>query len=86
MLDEATSSHDPESECYVQSTIDKLKSGGKTIVVIAHRLSTVMDADKIVVLENGQLIEEGTHFELYENQEKYFAMWQKQKPIDMQEN
>ncbi|PWD99341.1 peptidase domain-containing ABC transporter [Marinilabilia rubra] len=80
LLDEATSSLDPESESYVQSTIDQLKNEGKTIIVIAHRLSTVMEADKIVVLENGQLIEEGTHFELYEDQGKYFQMWQKQMP------
>jgi ABC-type transport system involved in Fe-S cluster assembly fused permease/ATPase subunit len=50
----------------------------QTFLVIANRLSTVMEADKIVVLENGQLLEEGTHFELYENQGKYFQMWQKQ--------
>jgi ATP-binding cassette subfamily B protein len=84
LLDEATSSLDPESESYVQKTIDQLKSEGKTIIVIAHRLSTVMEADKIVVLENGQLIEEGTHFELYQKQGKYFQMWQKQMPLTMQ--
>jgi ABC-type multidrug transport system fused ATPase/permease subunit len=39
-----------------------------------------MEADKIVVLENGKLIEEGTHFDLYQNQGKYFQMWQKQMP------
>jgi ATP-binding cassette subfamily B protein len=86
LLDEATSSLDPESESYVQKTIDQLKSEGKTIIVIAHRLSTVMEADKIVVLENGQLIEEGTHFELYQKQGKYFQMWQKQMPLTMQKN
>ncbi|MFW5781310.1 MAG: peptidase domain-containing ABC transporter [Bacteroidota bacterium] len=83
LLDEATSSLDPESESYVQNTIEQLKSEGKTIIVIAHRLSTVMDADKIVVLENGKLIEEGTHYELYEKQGKYFQMWQKQMPVDI---
>lgn len=81
LLDEATSSLDPESESYVQNTIEQLKSEGKTIIVIAHRLSTVMDADKIVVLENGKLMEEGTHHELYEKQGKYFQMWQKQMPV-----
>ena len=80
ILDEATSSLDSESESYVQTTIDKLKQQGKTIVVIAHRLSTVMNADKIVVLEEGKLIEEGTHYQLFEKQGKYYKMWQKQMP------
>ena len=80
VLDEATSSLDSESEDYVQQTIAQLKDQGKTIIVIAHRLSTVMNADKIVVLEEGKLIEEGTHDELYQKQGKYYKMWQKQVP------
>jgi ATP-binding cassette subfamily B protein len=80
ILDEATSSLDSESESYVQATLDKLKQQGKTIIVIAHRLSTVMQADKIVVLEKGKLIEEGNHQCLYKKQGKYFTMWQKQMP------
>ncbi|MCT4587802.1 MAG: peptidase domain-containing ABC transporter [Carboxylicivirga sp.] len=81
ILDEATSSLDSESEAFVQATIDQLKLQGKTIVVIAHRLSTVMNADKIVVLESGQLIEEGTHYQLFKQQGKYFRMWEKQMPV-----
>ncbi|MDR0507476.1 MAG: peptidase domain-containing ABC transporter, partial [Dysgonamonadaceae bacterium] len=59
ILDEATSSLDSESEQFVQQTIQKLKRQEKTIIVIAHRLSTVINADKIVVLENGKVIEQG---------------------------
>lgn len=81
ILDEATSSLDSESEYFVQQTIQKLIKEGKTILLIAHRLSTVINADKIVVLENGELIEEGSHDELYEKREKYFKLWQKQFPI-----
>jgi ATP-binding cassette subfamily B protein len=83
ILDEATSSLDSESEEYVQATIQKLKNEGKTIIVIAHRLSTVMNADKIVILENGKLIEEGKHKELYQMQGKYYQMWQKQFPVEV---
>lgn len=80
ILDEATSSLDAESESYVQKTIRQLRDMGKTIVIIAHRLSTVIDADKIVVLEEGKLIEEGTHEKLYSMEKKYYQMWQKQLP------
>ncbi len=81
VLDEATSSLDSESESYVQQTIEELKQDGRTIIIIAHRLSTVMNADKIVVLEEGKLIEEGTHKELYQKKGKYHQMWQKQTPV-----
>ncbi|MBS2209818.1 peptidase domain-containing ABC transporter [Carboxylicivirga mesophila] len=80
ILDEATSSLDSESESHVQAAIDVLKQQGKTIVVIAHRLSTVMNADKIVVLEGGRLMEEGTHYQLFEQKGKYYKMWEKQMP------
>lgn len=64
----------------MQKTIRQLRDMGKTIVIIAHRLSTVIDADKIVVLEEGKLIEEGTHEKLYSMEKKYYQMWQKQLP------
>ena len=80
ILDEATSSLDSESEIFVQNTLEDLLNKGKTLIVIAHRLSTVMKADKIVVLENGQLIEEGTHQALYQKKGKYYNMWQQQIP------
>lgn len=81
VLDEATSSLDTRSESYIQKTIDVLRSHEKTIVIIAHRLSTVVNADKIVVLERGNVIEEGTHKELYESRNSYHQLWQQQMPV-----
>jgi len=86
VFDEATSSLDSESEFYVQRTIIKLKEEGKTIIIIAHRMSTVLNADKIAVLENGQLIEEGTHNQLWESKGRYYQMWQKQLPYSIQQD
>lgn len=63
ILDEATSALDLESESIIQDTLDKLSSD-RTTLVVAHRLSTVTHADKIVVIENGQISEVGTHTEL----------------------
>lgn len=83
LLDEATSSLDSESEYQVQKAITDFNAKGKTVVIIAHRLSTVMQADKIVVLEKGKLIEEGNHAELYKEGTKYYEMWQKQMPQHM---
>ncbi|MDR0573669.1 MAG: peptidase domain-containing ABC transporter [Tannerella sp.] len=81
IFDEATSSLDSESEQYVKDMILNLKKQRKTIIMIAHRLSTVIDADKIVILENGCLIEEGTHLSLYQPGTRYFDMWNKQMPF-----
>jgi len=80
ILDEATSSLDSESESFVQKTIQNLKNQGKTIIVIAHRLSTVVDADNIIVLENGEVIEQGNHKNLFSAKGKYYEMWKKQMP------
>lgn len=63
LLDEATASLDPENEVLVQKAIAKLVEG-KTVIMIAHRLRTVVDVDQILVLENGKLVEHGTHEEL----------------------
>lgn len=81
LLDEATSSLDSESEKYVQNTITSLKNQGKTIILIAHRLSTVVNADKIVVLEQGKLMEEGNHDKLFNKKGKYYDMWKHQFPM-----
>ena len=63
LLDEATSALDVQSEAVVQKALDALAKG-RTTLVIAHRLSTVRHADKIVVMDQGQVVEEGTHDEL----------------------
>ena len=63
ILDEATSALDSESESLVQKAIDTLLEG-RTVLVIAHRLSTVQAADQIVVVDNGEIIEKGSHAEL----------------------
>ncbi|MGB5663642.1 peptidase domain-containing ABC transporter [Eudoraea sp.] len=80
VLDEATSSLDSSSENFVQKTIDKLRSEAKTIVIIAHRLSTVVNSDKIVVLENGKVLEQGSHEILFEKKGAYYNLWRKQLP------
>ena len=81
LFDEATSSLDNDSELFVQETIRNLKSRGKTILIIAHRLSTVVQADHIAVLEKGKIVEDGTHSSLWKLQGKYYHMWQKQLPF-----
>lgn len=81
VLDEATSSLDSTSENYIQRTIQNLREKDKTIIVIAHRLSTVVKADAIVVLEKGNVLEHGSHKELYMNKGHYYNLWQQQIPI-----
>ena len=78
LFDEATSSLDSASEQHVKNVLQNLNQEGKTIILIAHRLSTVVDSDVIVVLENGKLIEQGSHVDLYKEGTRYYEMWQKQ--------
>ena len=75
VLDEATSSLDSHSESLIQDALDKLMKG-KTTIVIAHRLSTIRKMDRIIVLEKGKIIEEGSHDELLQNDSSlYKKLW-----------
>jgi ATP-binding cassette subfamily B protein len=78
VLDEATSALDTETERAVQDALDAL-AAGRTTIAIAHRLSTVRDADQIVVLDGGRIVERGTHEELLERGGRYTALQQAQR-------
>lgn len=78
ILDEATSSLDFASEQYVQRTIALLLAQQKTIIIIAHRLSTIRKADKIIVLNEGKVVEEGNHNELITINKYYANLWKQQ--------
>ena len=77
VLDEATSSLDSVSEHYIQDAFDTLMKG-KTTIVIAHRLSTIQKMDRIIVLDKGKIVEEGTHRELLEKKGLYADLWEHQ--------
>ncbi|MBR6872313.1 MAG: ABC transporter ATP-binding protein [Ruminococcus sp.] len=77
ILDEATASMDTRTERRIQAAIDRLKQG-RTIISIAHRLSTLRDADRLCVIENGELKESGTHDELIKQRGKYFELYKLQ--------
>ena len=74
VLDEATSALDSESEVLIQDALWKLMEG-RTTIVIAHRLSTIQKMDRIIVLENGQIAEEGSHSELLQKNGTYAKLW-----------
>ena len=77
LLDEATSALDTESETSIQQSLVKL-SQNKTTIIIAHRLSTVMNADTIIVIEDGRIIEKGKHNELLDKKSAYHALYNSQ--------
>ena len=74
LLDEATAYSDPDNESVIQQSIDKLIKD-KTVIMVAHRLSTIVNANKIIVVDNGEVIEEGTHKQLLELNGRYKKMW-----------
>ncbi len=77
VLDEATSALDSESEKLVQDALEKLMRG-RTTIVVAHRLSTVAGLDRVVVLDHGKIVEDGTHAELIEADGVYASLWNRQ--------
>jgi subfamily B ATP-binding cassette protein MsbA len=77
ILDEATSALDTDSERHIQAALEDLMKG-RTSFVIAHRLSTVEKADRILVLEKGEIVEQGTHKELIDARGRYANLYRKQ--------
>jgi ATP-binding cassette subfamily B protein len=81
ILDEATSGIDPVNEADIQRAIEKLAKG-KTVFVIAHKFAPIQDADQILVLEQGRLIEQGKHDALLQQNGRYASLWKKQQGVD----
>lgn len=75
VLDEATAFADPENEAQLQKALAELQKG-KTVIMVAHRLSTVQNADQILVMKEGSIVERGTHEKLLELQGEYARMWE----------
>ena len=73
ILDEATANIDTETELLIQDSLEKMQNIG-TMLMVAHRLSTIQNADNIVVLSHGKIVEQGTHQELLEKRGKYFKL------------
>ena len=74
ILDEATAFADPENEYLIQRAIHNLVQG-KTLIVVAHRLSTIIQADKIMVMKNGEIVQSGNHSELVNQDGEYMSLW-----------
>ena len=74
ILDEATANIDTETELLIQDSLEKIKNIG-TMLIVAHRLSTIQHADKIIVLSHGEIVEEGDHFELLAKRGRYYGLY-----------
>ncbi len=77
ILDEATSALDSRTEAAIQATLRRLR-GGRTTLVVAHRLSTIADADQILVLKDGRIVEQGDHAQLIARDGEYASLWRRQ--------
>jgi ATP-binding cassette subfamily B protein len=77
VLDEATSALDGPTEAAIQATLRKVRAG-RTTLVVAHRLSTIVDADQILVIRRGRIVERGDHASLLANEGEYAALWRRQ--------
>ena len=74
ILDEATANIDTETELLIQDSLEKMRSIG-TMLIVAHRLSTIQHADRIIVLSHGEIVEQGTHQELLAKKGRYFQLY-----------
>jgi len=74
ILDEATANIDTETELLIQDSLEKMMNIG-TMLIVAHRLSTIQHADNIIVLSKGKIIEQGNHFELLEQKGRYYGLY-----------
>ena len=74
ILDEATANIDPETDTLIQDSLEKMRSVG-TMLIVAHRLSTIQHADNIIVLSHWRIIEQGTHQQLLEKRGRYYQLY-----------
>nr|MCR5006284.1 ATP-binding cassette domain-containing protein [Clostridiales bacterium] len=81
ILDEATANIDTETEQLIQNSLEKMMNIG-TMLIVAHRLSTIQHADKIIVIDHGEIVEMGDHFELLEKRGAYYELYKLQYQED----